>query len=81
LTECGDLSEVEAEETETAVVVVKTAEAIETAAVTVTMVAMMVKAAATLKMATTAESEETVAPDITNGKDGGRWHIGENTGL
>jgi hypothetical protein len=52
LTECGDVSEVEAEETETAAVAVQTAkmaEATETAAV-------MVKVAATLKMVVTAEA-------------------------
>jgi hypothetical protein len=54
LTGCGDLSEVEAEETETAVVVVRmaeTAEALEMAVVTITMAALTIKAAATLKMA------------------------------
>jgi hypothetical protein len=52
LTECSDLSEVEAEETEMAVVAVKmveTAEAIEMAVVTITMAALTVKAAAALK--------------------------------
>jgi hypothetical protein len=63
----------------------------EMVAVTVTMVAMTIKAVATLKMAMTAESPETVvavmttaekaAVDVTNGKDGSRWHIGENTSL
>jgi hypothetical protein len=82
--------EVEAEEMEITVVAVKTAEAIETAVVTVTMAAMTVKVAATLKTAIMVESAEMAAAvmttvekvvvDITDGKDGGRWHIGENTG-
>jgi hypothetical protein len=57
LTKCGDLSEVEAEETETAVVAVKTAEtaeALETAAVTIMTVVLTIKAAATLVMTTAA---------------------------
>jgi hypothetical protein len=55
--------EVEAEETEMAVVAVKTAEAIEMAAVTITMVALTVKTAAmtvnvvaTLRTAATVEA-------------------------
>jgi hypothetical protein len=55
LTKCGDLSAVEAEETETAVVAVKTAEtaeALETAAVTLTTVVLTIKAAAMLVMTT-----------------------------
>jgi hypothetical protein len=58
---------------------------------TVKATEMTVKVAATLKMATMAESAETVAAvmttvekaavDITDGKDGSRQHIGENTGL
>jgi hypothetical protein len=57
LTECGDLSEAEAEETETAVVAVKTAEtveALETAAVTIMTAVLTIKAAATLVMTTAA---------------------------
>jgi hypothetical protein len=94
LTECSDLSEAEAEETETAAVMVKTAktaEATEMAAVTVKTAAMIVKVAATVKTATTAEVTETAAEvmtmaekavvDITDGKGSGRWHIGGNTGL
>jgi hypothetical protein len=57
LTECYDLSEVEAEEMETAVVAVKTAEtaeALETAAVTLMTVVLTIKAAATLVMTTAA---------------------------
>jgi hypothetical protein len=49
LTECGDLSEAEAEEMETVAVAVKTAEmveVIETAAVMITMAVLTVKAAA-----------------------------------
>jgi hypothetical protein len=94
LTEYGDLSKVEAEETETAAVMVKTAktaEATETAAVTVKVVVMTVKAVATVKTATMAEVTEMVAAvmtmaekaavDITDGKGASRWHIGGNTGL
>jgi hypothetical protein len=57
LTECSDLSAVEAEETETAVVAVKTAEmaeALETVAVTLTTVVLTIKVAATLVMTTAA---------------------------
>jgi hypothetical protein len=57
LTKCGDLSAAEAEETETVVVAVKTAEtaeALETAAVTLTLVVLTIKAAATLVMMTAA---------------------------
>jgi hypothetical protein len=57
LTECSDLSAAEAEETETAVVVVKTAEmaeALEMAVVTLTTVVLTIKAAATLVMMTAA---------------------------
>jgi hypothetical protein len=53
LTECDDLSEAEAEEMETAVVAVKTAEtaeALETAAVTLMMEVLTIKAAAMLVM-------------------------------
>jgi hypothetical protein len=53
LTECGDLSEAEAEETEMSVVAVKTAEtgeALETAAVTIMMAVLTIKAAAMLVM-------------------------------
>jgi hypothetical protein len=74
-----------AEAIETAVVTVTTA------AMTVKVTAMMVKAAAMLKTAMTAELAETAAAvmtmvekaavDVTDGKDGGRRHIGENTGL
>jgi hypothetical protein len=63
---------------------------VTTAAMMVKATAMMVKAAATLKTATMVESAETAAAvmtmvekaavDVTDGKDGGRWHIGENTG-
>jgi hypothetical protein len=55
LTKRGDLSAVEVEETETAVVAVKTAEmveALETAAVTLTTVVLTIKMAATLVMTT-----------------------------
>jgi hypothetical protein len=45
LTECGDLSEVDVEETETAAVAVKTVRAIEMAAVTITTAALMVNTA------------------------------------
>jgi hypothetical protein len=62
LTECSDLSEAEAEEMETAAVVVKTVEAIETAAVTITMAVLTVKTAVVMvnamamsRMAETAE--------------------------
>jgi hypothetical protein len=54
LTKCGDLSEAEVEETETAVVAVRTAETaevLETVAVMITIAALTIKAAATLKMA------------------------------
>jgi hypothetical protein len=47
LTECGDLSEAEAEETEMMVV----AEALETAAVTIMTAVLMVKTAVTLRTA------------------------------
>jgi hypothetical protein len=90
LTKCGNLSEAEVEEMEMVVVAVKTAKMTEMAAVMVTTAAMTVKAAAMLKMATTAESAEMAAAvmttaekvvvDITDGKDDGRRHIGENAG-
>jgi hypothetical protein len=81
LTECSDISEVEAEETETVVVTVKMAEATETAAVMVKMVAMTVKVAVMLKTATMVEAIETaVAVDVTDGKGSGRRHIGGNAG-
>jgi hypothetical protein len=51
LTECGDLSEAEAEETEMTVV----AEALEMAVVTITMAVLTVKTAVTLRMAETME--------------------------
>jgi hypothetical protein len=57
LTECDDLSEAEAEEMETAVVAVKTAEtaeALETAAVTLMTAVLTIKAAAMLVMMTAA---------------------------
>jgi hypothetical protein len=54
LTECGDLSEVEAGETAMAAVAVKMAEAIEMAAVTITTVALTVKMATmTINVVTT----------------------------
>jgi hypothetical protein len=56
LTECSDLSEVEAEETEMVGVAVKMVEAIETAVVvTVKMAVVTVNAAATLRTAETVE--------------------------
>jgi hypothetical protein len=87
LTKYGNLSETEAEETETAAVAVKTAktaEATETMAVMVKMAATTVKAAAMLKMATMAAvvmtMAEMAAVDVTDGKGSGRWHIGGNSG-
>jgi hypothetical protein len=65
LTECGDLSEVEAKETETVAVVVKMAEAIETVAVTRTTAVLTVKTAAVV---------------VTDEKGDGRQYIGGNSG-
>jgi hypothetical protein len=65
LTECGDLSEVEAEEMESVVVAVKTAEAIEMVVVTITAVALTVKTAVVV---------------VTDEKGDGRWHIRGNSG-
>jgi hypothetical protein len=72
LTKYSDLSEAEAEETETAAKTVKTAEATETAAVmvkaaavTVKTTALMVKMVATVKMAMTVEAEEMAATVMT----------------
>jgi hypothetical protein len=74
LTECGDLSEAEVEETEMVVVAVKTVKVIETAAVTITT-------AAVLKMAATVmTTAKTVAVVVTDEKGDGRRHIGGNSG-
>jgi hypothetical protein len=57
LTKCGDLSAAEVDETETAVVAVKTAEMVEVlemVAVMLTTVVLTIKAAATLVMTTAA---------------------------
>jgi hypothetical protein len=83
LTECGDLSEVEVEETEMVAVAVKTAEAIEMAAMTVKVVVMLktaTMAEATEMAAAVITMAENAAVDVTDGKGGGRRHIGGNTG-
>jgi hypothetical protein len=59
LTECGDLSDTEVEETEMVVVAVKTAEmaeALETAVVTIMMAVLTIKVAVTLVMMTAVEA-------------------------
>jgi hypothetical protein len=72
LTKCGNLSEAEVEETETATVVVKMAKMTEGMAMRAAVAAIMEKMAAVT---------ETAVVDITDGRGGGRQHIGGNTGL